>query len=256
MAWNDRPHMFALKGTTGTTMAKLSAIRDAILSSGGSEGVIVPQDAKILGAWVGSQYLTKAQFVAASLLRVGYLSLRPITAGAAGSVLPGNNPNVVSLLDAPVGIRANEVLTVQALASAADTTRALVIVGGKIEPLPPGSSFWVRYSATTAAVADTWTWLDITLDSLPAGMYAVVGHEHWSANCVAARLVFPGQVARPGTVGLSGASGAAACRTHSMFYEGGLGVLGTFQAFAPPGVEVLSTSTDALHDGYLRLIKL
>ncbi len=199
MAWNDRPHMFALKGTAGTTLAKLGAIRDTVLSSAGTAGVVAQEDVRILGAWVGSQFLTKAQFDAPSLLRVAYAKLRPITAGAAGSVRPGDNPNVVSLLDAPLAIKANEILTVQALASAADVTRALVIIGGKIEAPPQGSGFWVRYTATTAAVSDTWTVLDITLDALPTGTYAVVGHEHWSATCVGARLIFPGQVARSGS---------------------------------------------------------
>ena len=244
----------AVVPTGTTTLTLLSPVRDNVLSTSGASGFSIPAGMKVIAAWLGSTTILRGRLVAPSLLRVGYPYIRPNTLGT----VPGTDPNFQVLFDNPLTINDNEVLGVEAMHGAVgnETVRALIWLCDTLEAPPAGSTFWVRYVSTTAAVADAWTGLALTMDQLPVGNYAVVGFEHWSANCIGARLVFPGKVLRPGTAGLSGGSAPSAARTHAAFYEGKLGVYGTFQAFTLPGVEVLSTSTDAVHEGYLRLVRL
>jgi hypothetical protein len=93
--------------------------------------------------------------------------------------------------------------------------------------------------------------------SLPQGLYTVVGFEHWSPGALAARLVFPGMHMRPGTLSMAGGTTTfqASKRTDRIFYEGGIGVYGSFNSFAPPSLEVLAANADTLHEGYLTVIR-
>lgn len=239
---------------TGNTYTPLTPIRDNVVASSGTNGFLVPGGLKTVAAWVGSATFNRGRINAPSLLRVGYPFIRPATAGAT----PGNNPNFQVLFDSPLVLKDNEVLGVDAVHGNVgnEVVRALVWLTESIEPPPAGSSFWIKYTSVTAAVADTWTPLSIAMDQLPEGQYAVVGFEHWSANAYAARLVFPNKPFRPGTLAISGGTSPSAARTHAAFYDGRFGNFGTFAAFTPPGIEVLSTTTDASHEGYLRLVKL
>jgi hypothetical protein len=90
--------------------------------------------------------------------------------------------------------------------------------------------------------------------TLPAGTYAVVGFEHVGPTAVAARLIFPGSVHRPGTV----AGITLGSRTFQGFYEGLFGIYGHFKTISLPYVEVLTTAADAVnqHEGYLRVCRV
>ena len=72
------------------------------------------------------------------------------------------------------------------------------------------------------------------------------------------RLIVPGQSWRPGCPGIATATpeDGLAYRSHRIFYDGSMGSWGQFSGYAPPGIEVLCTATDAVHYGYLRVIKI
>ena len=77
---------------------------------------------------------------------------------------------------------------------------------------------------------------------------------------VAARLVLPGEVMRPGALILPGRGATP----HRMVEDASLGVLGKFDALLPPAIEIFGvvpaagTQTYSLNflDGYLRIIKI
>src|SRR5262249_35161743 len=120
----------------------------------------------------------------------------------------------------------------------------------RLDPVPPGDSFWLRYTADLSRnpppapppSGPTWSGITVTFDqTIPSGTYAIIGFEHWSPTAIAARIVIPSQLPRPGVVAMNGGiafNGGA--RTHHAFYHGHLGVYGTFQTTSPPSIEVLT----------------
>lgn len=127
----------------------------------------------------------------------------------------------------------------------------------------PRETFWLRFTSSTALSALAWKVITPAFDqAFPAGTYQVVGLEFTSPGAVIARVVFPGSVLRPGVIAQPGtlASGATvgAARTHRFFYDGTLGVFGTFQTSAPPSIEVFSITADAANtqEGYLRVVRI
>lgn len=248
-------HTLAFSGDVpvgSSTEGLVDVVTDFVLATAGAQGFSVPSQLKVVASWVGSADLTRARLIAPSFLRVSLPAIRPATVGTT----PGSDPNFSVLFDSPLLVKDNETLSVSAAHSdeEAQRVRALVWLTDNIEVAPKGSGFWVRYESDTAVVADKWHLLTLSMDQLPEGQYAVTGFEHGSATCWAARLVFPNQPFRPGTLGISGTPSAG--RTHASFYDGRFGVLGKFAAFTPPGIEVLCASTDDYHSGYLRLVKL
>ena len=118
-------------------------------------------------------------------------------------------------------------------------------------PLPPGDMFWVAaplsFAATDIRTGGWSAFYDDSRSPLPAGKYAVVGFDYHAVDpestnkdpTLAARLVFPGQAWRPGIAAVNGQYTRNECAA----YDGRLGVLGFFDAFAPPTLEVFAIGT-------------
>ena len=81
------------------------------------------------------------------------------------------------------------------------------------------SSFWLRYTlAANGANLTPYAWNQFAIvleQSLPAGTYDVVGFEHIGGTAIAARLIFPGSVYRPGTVAIGGTDAGVRSSTPS-----------------------------------------
>ena len=171
---------------------------------------------------------------------------------------------MTTLLDNPVQLRTGEPVGLDAATASVggENLVAALWFMDKLEPVPAGETFWLRFTSATALSALAWKVITPSFDqAFPAGTYAVVGLEFTSPGAVVARLVFPGSVLRPGVVAQPGTLAGAtvgAARTHRYFYDGTLGVFGTFQTSAPPSVEVFSINADAAatQEGYLRVIRI
>jgi hypothetical protein len=87
-------------------------------------------------------------------------------------------------------------------------------------------------------------------EGLPAQRWSVVGMRAYSANIIAARLIFYGQTNRPGVLGSQNFSDMH----HPMFRLGQLGVFGTFDLNSIPQVEVLATAADTAETILLDLV--
>lgn len=198
---------------------------------------------------------TRARLVSPTFLKVAYPQIRPL-AYAVSPPSPGSDPNLQMLLDRPLHYDDADTLSVQVIDTASSGTRdiySLVWIETSREPIPPGETFWVPYTSGTASVANEWTQLAISMDQLPEGEYIICGMEHFCTDCVAARLVIPGSLWRPGVLGQTDLTS----RTHRVFYDDSLGVWGRFPSFAPPSIEVLAGTTGITnHTGMLRVLRI
>lgn len=79
-----------------------------------------------------------------------------------------------------------------------------------------------------------------------------MGSECISATGVAHRWLFDNQIFRPGAL----SSPTLGSRTHRIFYDGVLGIWGTFISQVPPRIEVLCNSTDSAHTVFLQVIRI
>lgn len=248
------PLAFNLSTIVANTLTAMNVVADAVFSRASDTSFFVPAGTRIIAAYVGSAagVMTQARINSPGFLRQSYPQVRPL--GAA--LLPGSDPNVAVFADRPPLYASSDLMGVDAESTGTTQVSAIIFAADKVEPIPQGESFWIRSSWTTTAVtANAWSTLvgtGVLLPQLPDGVYAVIGLEHISAAGIAARLILPGQTLRPGTI----SGNAATNRTARAFYEGELGLMGTYQAFAPPSIEVFCTGADTVHTVALRLIKI
>ncbi len=247
-------HLFVAFGTIPSGVAtRIAAVPDIYPSTTSPVGVRLPAW-KIVAAFASGVHLTHTQLVAPSFSRVGNPFVRPVQRGALRAL---TDPNFCLLFDRPLRLELDEVLSALMTQDAGiDEEVAVALwVADKIDPVPEGDAFWVEYTSTTSADAGAWRQLDIQLETLPEGEYAITGMEHSSQSCIAARLVLPGLNVRPGVLGIAGTY--IGTRAHRAFYEGRLGLYGTFKTSSLPKIETLiSTGTDTDHIGYLRVVRV
>lgn len=213
----------------------------------------VPQkDLFVFGACYMNVDAARARWITPSLRQITTPYIRPVE----GNLTPGSRPGVADYRLSPLRLKALEEIQVEAFqdgAGAANGCVVAVIGDGPIIPAPMGDPYKMRGTATTAAVANSWTLLAPTWqDALPAGLYACIGFECISATAKAARLIFEEQPWRPGSVSMNDPENF----THPMFVNGGLGVLGRFTANRMPNIEVLCNTTDSSHEFYLDFVKI
>jgi hypothetical protein len=137
-------------------------------------------------------------------------------------------------------------------ASAIETL--LVSLQTTIDAPAPGEQLTIKWTSTTAAVANTWTNLGApTLSiTLPEGAYQLVGSQHKSTNAQCHRMIFSGQFYRPGW------PSTTAFTNQNWPGQDDLrqGVAGTFSNITIPQVEILANGTDNSHTGFWRVIKV
>lgn len=207
----------------------------------------------LVAAAAMSATVNRAKIVSPSLRVVANPFIRPIILAA----LPPALPAIADYRSNPFQLPAEEELAIQGtsdLGAATERFNALLWLSNGITTPPRGRTFTIRGTSTTAAVANTWTsqptisWSD----TLPTGRYAVVGLNYIATNGVAARVIFPGQLERPGV--LAGATNGV--QPDPMFGKGRLGVLGYFYTYAMPIIQVFNNGTDAAHTYFLDLVKI
>ena len=207
---------------------------------------LMDDDVNLIAAWAGSVTLDRARIVLPSYRNLGLPFIRPMQV----AVLPATDPNFARWIDNPIKLPANEDVAIEATITAAGPERGtfLLWVAKQIDSIPPGQIFALRFTSTTAAVANAWTTLAITLDqALPPGDYLLVMSELHSTNGIAHRWIIPNQLYRPG--GLSFAS--TGLRTAKPFYEYEFGAWGRFSNTTLPRLQVLANAADAVHTGYM-----
>lgn len=240
-------------------LVALSAVADSVMARSGTTGLVPSRDMEIAAAYAGGGLaaggagLKRARISAPTLAQVISPAIRPIAGTASTSAAPPSDAPLMVMTDHPLPLPAGEAVTVVA-ESSVDLTivNTLLFLRERFEPAPPGPMYILRganpASGATTPVQYTWTPIAIDWDQpLPAGRYAIVWIQYVAAGTstnlpMAARLVLADQVLRPGTI----AQGTVADLPNRQLQDGVLGVLGTFESFAMPTVEVLNFGSTPL----------
>ena len=205
----------------------------------------------LVAAFVASATLDRVRLDSPTLRLIGNPFIRPINLAA----LPAADPNLMDLTRNPFALKVGEEIAMQATSGVAMTERftGLIWLADRIEPAPIGNIYPIRFQSSTAATANAWSTLTITLDqAIAPGEYALVGSEVQSTNAIAHRWIIPDKPWRPGFLSIS----AVANRTHKLLYEQGLGNWGRFLNTSLPQLQVLCNGADAAHVGYMYMVRM
>jgi hypothetical protein len=184
------------------------------------------------------------------------------------NILPWPSP--VGYLCQPTnGPRAPGGEAIEALAQSDSSPNQVAVVGwfaDRIEPVPDGDQFLLKFSASVTSIAKRWVaTAPISLDlvsSLPVGRYHVVGMEAHADSgdvVIAARLLLPNQVHRPGVIVHTTTTSEAAQKLPPEFQlDGRLGCWGWFEQGSLPRLEVLEMAggKSVSLRGHLRIVRV
>jgi len=244
-------HTIAYSSTPGSIAAdqQVTPLTDSVFPTTWSNDFLLPRDLFLYGAYAGGTDLTSGRIQTPRLKSVSSPHIQRISATGA----PGTNPNFDSYLMNPIPLKAQEPL--RALATISVITQQVFVVlfvGDAIKPAPVGTVFTLRFTNASTRNAGVWTTVSPVFEDTIQGTFAVLSHACTSATIVASRLIFPGQVERPGALGVA----APTYRVPELFYGEYLGVVGQFSGYAPFLVDVLATGADSALTGYVQVIKI
>lgn len=232
-------------------LVNAAALLDQAIQVNGDD-IIVPNDLTLLlGAYALGPDITRAQVTSPSIRRIWGNEIRPVDVAA----LPADRLNVNWYGDSAIQLDPGEQLNGQMAESNAAASRVTILtwLADRVPQPAVGDIRSIRVTATTAAVANVWTNMNLTFnDVLPAGVYALVGADMQSTNLQAFRFVFKGGSYRPGWVGAA----TIGARNNGLQRGGRLGVWGEFEHLTPPSMDVLVNGTDAAYSGVMDLVYL
>jgi hypothetical protein len=233
------------------TETDLTPVTDSIWTI--QNGHFLPSiDWFLLAAYAGAASPNRARLITPTFRQITTPYIRPINT----DIVPGNLPSVSDYRANPLRFRALEEIQFMGTQTSGG---AAVIVGlawvarQGLQPMPSGDIYTLRGTGTTTAVAGAWTQVAVTwADTLPQGIFAVVGGNFIGTTCLSGRLIFEDQIDRPGGIG----SSAADLNNEPMFLKGGLGVWGRFNSNRMPNVEFLCNAADTAQEIYLDIIRV
>lgn len=214
----------------------LNAVPEQTLFAQGDD-IRVPETlANIIGqvALINDASGVRAQVQSPSLRILTNLDIEPIILAA----VFGSPPEVSFHPVNPIPVTAEESLNfaVESDPAAPAAHYGLVWIADGAQVQVTGHLFTVRATATIQQVAGAWVNGNMAFGQvLPAGRYQIVGMRVRSTDCVAARLVFPEQIPRPGVPVVN----AIADVDPRAFRFGRSGVWGEFPHTTPPTLDVL-----------------
>lgn len=233
------------------TETDVTPVTDGIMSI--QNGHFVPsKNLQLLYAYFGAAGANRARFITPTFRQITSPWIRPV--GLA--IVPGVQPLLTDYRQNPLTLNMLEEIQLMGTQTTGGAAVVVAIAGLAsipVGPAPAGNIFTMRGTATATLVAGAWTQGAVTWqDTLPAGMYAVVGMQYIGTTALAARLIFNDQIERPGCV----ATGLVTSRPHPMFQLGGLGQWGRFSNNVMPNVEFLANAADTAQEVYLDLIRV
>ncbi len=234
--------VFSSSVANGAVNAALAGVLDPAVTLTANNRYIYPSPHKLFASTVIGPNLTRARLNAPSLRSLFLPELYP---GVVGSAVPDlgyfsrydqNGPTFMP----------NEEVTVEVSRAGAGPLQcwAALWVAPKFTPAPSGPSYTLFGSAAPTLVANAWVFTSVVFDqSLPTGIYDVVGMGAALTNGLFARLVYPGvSNYRPGVM----VEAAYGNRPYEpTFRFGRMGSFGRFVSTAQPGVEVMGHTPGA-----------
>lgn len=243
-------HLLAHFGNLAAGPVDVPAITDQIFSTRNNH-YTPGEDLQLIAAAGLGDELIRVINNSARVRAINPPILMPITNAA----LWTSNPQINDFRNFPFLIKNSEELIWQAVNAVAGPTDTWVLnwVRRAFTPAPRGEIYTLRGTSTTAAVDSAWTLINPTWDfQLPQGVYAVIGGAYYAAGSIAFRVVFDGQLYRPGGIG-------EAVEGDMPWYgqlNGELGLWGTFDTVTLPQVEVLCNAATAVHTFQIQVIRI
>jgi hypothetical protein len=247
MAWSTVAFTEATGGAV-SSLATVPLLTDQIFRSTGN-GVVVDPTFNKLGMMYGVAItLTRAQFDSPTLRQLFNQEVRPIQVGFPSIA---DDVTLIDMMGNPIPLGANEELDYYITDGASEQAYGFCnLLDNPAKPVA-GIPRTQLFTGSTTVTANAWSLCPLTADqALPPGSYQVIGARFESSTAVAFRLVFPGQVARPGGPGLR----AAGLYDWPAMRNGGWGAWGTFIFNLPPSIEVICGSADTAQKVYLDMI--
>lgn len=249
-------HLLAYASTAATAAATdfdLPGIADPAYTRQNNHFVL-GRDMSLLGAFAHGADLLRARIVTSDFRNFGAFDIFPFEAAA----VPPDDFRWMKLMEPyPIleGSEEIEVRTTNDAAADQDEVVGIWIADqGFSKTLPSGRRFRARFTTTNTLTAFTWSAESAIAftQALKTGRYAVVGCMVQSADCSLIRLVFDGQVHRPGSPIISSLDNVP-----NLDFLGGLGVWGTFNTFSPPQLQGLGVAAGAENMiGFMDLVYL
>lgn len=236
--------MFTMVGysqslNSGGVLTAVNALVDQHVRTSGAD-IIVPDLNNLMGAFHTAISASRAQIRTPSVRRVLNPEIKPINLAAG---ILNNPPPFADYTQNPFVLAKNEAMNLFVAGTegiAEQKTGIVLLSDGPVKPVT-GPIYTLRATNTSTLTAFAWTVGSLTLDqTLPVGLYHIVGARCQSAGLIAFRFVFVGGVWRPGGTGVTDVQKT----TPSGQRFGGWGVWGDFQAITPPAVEFLSATAD------------
>ncbi len=267
-------HTDAMVFAGASQFTEIPAIQDQTVQITSANRVILSQNMAIMAGFAGCEYIpgTVSPKVDPGTLRAARVSapslrkiVSPYITPTSASLPASDDPAMMSVVNWPWKVCAQEEISIEVnISNTVGPIVGLLWFEDKRDPAPAGENFWIRATISVAAGAAPAGWQTPTAVSfdqtLAAGTYAVIGFVYKGVDTYAARLVFDRQVWRPGTLAIpSWWDDPPGQRTHNMFYDGSLGVLGRFESYSPPRFEVfrpIAALTDITAEAYLRIVRL
>lgn len=245
-------HLAAYSTLLGVgTDIDVPALSDDILTIQNNHFVL-NQPMGLMAAMAYSPLLDRCKLASPTMRQLAPPYLRPVGQGLVGVT----NPNIALYDYSPYMIPAFEemqALLTSAIASLTERALLAIWLQANPQPIPPGGWTPLRFTSTGTAVANAWTTVPVVFqDTIPAGVYAAVVTEHTSSNAQLHRWLFSNQVLRPGFPSFS----SVASRHPYAICKGQFGVMGQFRSNDLPRLQVLCNAADAVHTGYMSVVKI
>lgn len=235
---------------SGASNVALGAVTDPVFPI--QNGLYtMPRDLRLMQAYVGAADVTAIRLNMPSLLQPFIPYLDPISLTS----LPANMPPLVRFGDQGWPLESSEQISLEASRAVVAAAPAFAGLWLSVNP-PSKATGQIRTLFATGAIvsaAGTWAQGNLTLVSqLQAGTYAVVGLSVYGTNALFARMIFPNQAFRPGTL----CQGAVGEWNDETFRRGNMGVFGTFENWNLPQLEVFGVGATATQTVLIDVIKV
>lgn len=246
-------HIAAYYGsvTNGVSDMAIAAVTDNILTKTTGNNFILPQPMRLRLNMALSADLQAIRINTPSLRTVGLPYLAPVNGSATipsplNLYNPGDYGPTIPVAD-EISIEGT-----QGNAGAQNVANLIWFTGPKKE-VPSGQIYRLKYAATITGSAGVWASGSMTTNqTLPAGVYSIVGMDCQGTNLLAARLIFANGGWRPGCAGRN----TLVQVPRPEFTNGDLGVYGEFDSVNTPNLEIFCIGACTAQTAYLDLIRI
>jgi hypothetical protein len=253
-------HLIAFAGSVSpNTDTELPVVSDTVITQPSATRIRIPADLNTIDfAYAGSTNLLKAEFQAPSL-EVRRMNLRIIPHNR-GQIPAFPSNAMYDVPPADVSFVVTEDLSVIVRQGGAEAENVVVLLqlktAGARPAVPTGDVRLLRATGSETLAPFKWTRVTPIFDkALEPGEYAVIGFIPISAGMIAARLIFPGAVYRPGTLGFAVDEYGALTHDADFIPLYRDFEYGRFTHINPCMIECLSQSADTTQVFYFYVVK-